>query len=53
VLTGLTPNKEINSIFIIYNFGYYRSRLPVDLLAPRMDFSSFYIYHLFCKTSAM
>jgi hypothetical protein len=27
--------------------------LPVDLLAPKMDFSSFYIYLLFCKTFAM
>jgi hypothetical protein len=32
-----------------------RSRwsLPVDFLAPRMDFRSFYIYLLFFKTSAM
>jgi hypothetical protein len=30
-----------------------RWRLPVDLLAPRIDFSSFYIYLLFYKTSAM
>jgi hypothetical protein len=32
-----------------------RSRwcLLVDFLAPRMDFSSIYIYNLFCKTSAM
>nr|ACG40721.1 hypothetical protein [Zea mays] len=30
-----------------------RWRLPVDFLAPRMDFSSIYIYILFCKTSAM
>jgi hypothetical protein len=28
-------------------------RLPVDFLAPRMDFRSCYIYLLFCKTSAM
>jgi hypothetical protein len=30
-----------------------RWRLPVNFMAPRMDFSSFYIYNLFCKTSAM
>jgi hypothetical protein len=30
-----------------------RWRLPVDFLAPRMDFRSFYIYLLFCKTSTM
>jgi hypothetical protein len=28
-------------------------RLSVDSLAPRMDFSSIHIYHLFCKSSAM
>jgi hypothetical protein len=28
-----------------------RWRLPVDFLAPRMDFRSCYIYLLFCKTS--
>ena len=28
-------------------------RIPVDLLAPRIILSSFYIYHLFCKASAM
>jgi hypothetical protein len=32
-----------------------RSRwcLLVDFLAPKMDFSSIYVYLLFCKTSAM
>jgi hypothetical protein len=30
-----------------------RWRLTVDFMAPRMDFRSFYIYLLFCKTSAM
>jgi hypothetical protein len=28
-------------------------RLPVDFLAPRMDFRSCDIYILFCRTSAM
>jgi hypothetical protein len=28
-------------------------RLPVDFVAPRMEFSSIYTYNLFCKTSAM
>jgi hypothetical protein len=30
-----------------------RWRLLVDFLAPRIDFRSFHIYLLFCKTSAM
>ncbi|NP_001145495.2 uncharacterized protein LOC100278895 [Zea mays] len=30
-----------------------RWRLPIDFMAPRMDFSSIYIYLLFCKTFAM
>jgi hypothetical protein len=30
-----------------------RWRLPVDFLAPRMDFRSCYVYLLFCKTSAV
>ena len=30
-----------------------RWHLPVDFLAPRMDFRSCYIYLLFCKTSAL
>jgi hypothetical protein len=30
-----------------------RWRLPDDFMAPRMDLSLFYIYLLFCKTSAM
>jgi hypothetical protein len=30
-----------------------RWRLPVDFMTPMMDFRSFYIYLLFCKTSAM
>jgi hypothetical protein len=30
-----------------------RWRLPVDFLATRMILSSFYIYNLFCKSSAM
>jgi hypothetical protein len=28
-------------------------RLPVDFVALRMEFSTIYIYLLFCKTSAM
>jgi hypothetical protein len=34
-------------------FDLSRWRLPVDFMAPMIDFSSLYIYLLFCKTSAM
>jgi hypothetical protein len=41
--SGATSRSSIRS----------RWRLPVDFLAPRIDFRSFHIYLLFCKTSAM
>jgi hypothetical protein len=50
----LTPPKEKNRWFkrslTARSSTWSRWRLPVDLLAPRMDFSSFYIYLLFFKT---
>jgi hypothetical protein len=56
-LLSLTPTQEKNRWFKWSHVSRssIRSRwhFPVDFLAPRMDFRSFYIYLLFCKTSAM
>jgi hypothetical protein len=53
----LTPPQEKNMWFkrshTTRSLIWYRWRLPVDFMAPRMDFSSIYIYPLFCKTSVI
>jgi hypothetical protein len=49
----LTPPHEKNRWFKrshpTRSSIWSRWRLPVDLLAPKMDFSLIYIYRLFCK----
>jgi hypothetical protein len=53
----LTPPQEKNRWFkrshTMRSSIWSRWHLPIYFMAPRMDISSFYIYNLFCKTSAM